>query len=185
MTQLLSDFAAGVPGAQERLFPVVYDELRGMAANKLRGERVGHSLTPTDLVNEAYLRLVDQRASWNDRAHFFRIAGRLIRRVLVDHARARGARKRGGDAEREPLSTVVDGRSLHARFDQLDVLALNEALEQLERESPSRAQVVELRFFAGLSVEETARAMDVAEITVKRHWKFAQAWLFARMNAGS
>lgn len=183
VTQLLSDFVAKVPGAEDRLFPIIYDELHGMAVRKLHRERPHHSFCPTELVNEAYIRLVRQRSSnWKDRAHFYSIAATIIRRVLVDHARARQADKRGGAARQVTLSTVLDGRTLHSRFHQLDVLALEEALTQLAEKSPPRAQVVELRFFAGLSVRDTASAMQVHEITVKRHWKFARTWLLSRMG---
>lgn len=186
ITRLISQSADGVDGAHEQLFAIVYDELHALAARKLRGERADFSLSPTDLVSEAYLRLVKQRSSrWRDRTHFFKVAARIIRRVLVDHARARNAQKRGGGAARRSMTTLVDGRSLHTRLARLDVLALEEALDALVRESPPRAQVVELRFFAGLSVAETAAVMDVHEMTVKRYWKFSQAWLFARMSEGA
>ena len=182
ITGLISGLASGTPGAHDRLFSVIYDELHGLAA-RVHRQSPNQSICPTELVNEAYLRLVRQRfGNLRDRGHFFCIAARILRRVLVDRARARNALKRGGDAERDRLSTLVDARSIHSRLHQLDVLALEEALEQLAEQSPSRAQVVELRFFAGLSVEETAEAMGVHEITVKRHWKFAQAWLAAKMS---
>lgn len=183
VTRLLSDFVAGVPGVQDQLFPLIYDELHRLAAHKLRGEARNHSLCATELVNEAYMRLAKQRASsWHDRNHFLKIAARIIRRVLVDHARSRNAAKRGGDAERQMLSTLVDARALGSRFDDLDVLALEEALGELAERSAIRAQVVELRFFAGLSVEETAEVLGVHAITVKRHWKFARAWLMKRLG---
>ncbi len=181
ITRLICAFSEGVPGAEERLLPLIYDELHGLAA-RLHREHPQRTLCPTEIVNEAYLRLVGQRYSdWTDRTHFFRIAAKIIRRVLVDHARARNARKRGGDARREELSTIVDASAIHSRFHQLDVLALEEALEALSKKSEPRARVVELRFFAGLSVREVAGAMGVHELTVKRHWKFAKAWLFSKM----
>ncbi len=182
LTRLIADSLEGVPGAEDRLYPLIYDELRGLAAY-IHGARPGDSLCPTEIVNEAYLRLTRQRGSnLRDRAHFFCIAARIIRRVLVDYARARNAQKRGGLAERTTLSAVVDARAIQPGLEQLDVLALEEALDELSAESPVRAQVVELRFFAGLGVRETADALGVHEMTVKRHWKFARAWLYARMS---
>lgn len=183
LTALIAASVEEEPGAQDRLYSLVYDELRGLAQRMDR--RPDHSLCPTEIVNEAYLRLVKQRyPNLRDRDHFYCIAAKIIRRVLVDHARARNARKRGGDAERKFVSTLMDVRNVDSKFHQLDVLALEEALDALAAESPPRAQVVELRFFAGLSVAETARAMGVSEITVKRHWRFAQAWLLAKMSDG-
>jgi RNA polymerase sigma factor (TIGR02999 family) len=182
VTRLIGNHVDADAAAAEQLFAVVYDELHGLAARKLRRERANHTLCPTELVHEAYLRLSQQRVgAWKDRAHFFSIAARIIRRILVDHARARNAKKRGGDVEREELSTIVDARAIHSKFHQLDILALEEALKQLAVKSPARAQVVELRFFAGITVAETAELMGVQPITVKRHWKFAQAWLLSRM----
>jgi RNA polymerase sigma factor (TIGR02999 family) len=183
ITRLISEYLEGDVQAGDRLFSAIYGELRALAVQQLRNEKPDHSLCPTDLVNEAYLRIAGQRTvEWADRAHFFRVAAKIIRRVLVDHARSRNARKRGGNARREALSTIVDARAIHSRLQHLDVLALEEALEQLSEKSPPRAEVVELRFYAGLNVEETARVMGVAGITVKRHWKFARAWLFSRMK---
>lgn len=182
ITELLSEFSRGVPGAEERLFPLIYDDLHRLAT-RIHRERPQDTLSPTEIVNEAYLRFANQGYSdWQDRTHFFCVAARIIRRVLVDHARAGQARKRGGDVERRNFSTTVECRAFHSPPHQLDVLALEEALDELSRKSGSRAQVVELRFFAGLSVRETARAMGIHEITVKRHWKFAQAWLLSRMS---
>ena len=185
ITELLSGIGGGDADVQERLFNLIYDDLHRMAAAQLR-KRPERSLCPTELVGEAYLRLVQQRfASVSDRTHFFSIAARVLRRVLVDHARARLAQKRGGDARQQVTSTLVDGRLLHAEFDALDMLALEEALNELGEMSERRASVVELRYFAGLSVAETAEAMGVAEITVKRQWKFCQAWLCARIAGDS
>ena len=182
ITRLISEFVAGVPGAQDRLFPLIYDELHGRAA-RIQRERPGETLCPTELVNEAYLRLVQQRfQGWQDRRHFLVFAAQVIRRVLVDRARARNAQKRGGGARQRSLATIVDARPLHDDMHQLDVLALEEALDELAENSPSAAQVVELKFFAGLSSREAAEVAGVHEITVKRHWKFARAWLLARMQ---
>ena len=182
ITALISASVEEVPGARDRLYSLVYDELHRIAAG-IQRQCPEQSLCPTEIVNEAYPRLAAQRYSnVRDRSHFYHIAATVIRRVLVDRARAQGARKRGGDLDREPLSTAVDARSLDSGLHRLDILALEEALRELERESPKRAQVVELRFFGGRSVEETAAALGVAEITVKRYWKFAQAWLRSKMS---
>jgi RNA polymerase sigma factor (TIGR02999 family) len=187
ITRLIGDLSGGSPEDREQLFNAIHDELHGLAVRELKAERPGHTLCPTALVNEAYMRLIQQRtAGVQDRTHFFCIAAKIMRRILVDHARARMSRKRGGDHERATrISTQFAEPSVHARFHQLDVLALEEALGELGRLSPPRAQVVEFRFFAGLSVEETARILEVHEITVKRHWKFAQAWLLARMTGSA
>jgi RNA polymerase sigma factor (TIGR02999 family) len=156
-----------------RLLPLVYDELRGLAAGYLQHERRDHTLQPTALVNEAYLRLVDQRASFESRGHFLAIAATAMRRVLVNHARDRGRLKRGGDAQREALE------SGHTIMDEpeLDLAALDDAMERLAAFDPRKVQVVEMRFFAGLSLEEIAAALGISERTVKREWQIARAWL--------
>lgn len=184
ITELVSAFVARIPGAQDRLFSIIYGELYRLAKHQLRRERANHSLSPTDLVNEAYLRLVNQRSSnCKNRDHFFRISATVMRRVLVDYARARKAQKRGGgEHHRRNLSTLVEAGVLHSECQPIDILALDQALEELSRKSAARAQVIELRFFAGLSLQETARIMGVHEVTVKRHWKFSRAWLFSKMK---
>jgi RNA polymerase sigma factor (TIGR02999 family) len=154
--------------------PLVYDELRRLAASYLRAERPDHTLQPTALVHEAYLRLVDQTTDWRNRAHFFGIAAQMMRRILVDHARRRQASKR--DPERLRVTAGV-AEVAASRNDAPDLLALDSALDALEHLDPRQAKIVELRFFAGLSVEETAEVANVSTATVKREWRTARAWL--------
>jgi RNA polymerase sigma-70 factor, ECF subfamily len=174
VTALLLAWRGGDDAALGRLVPLVHDELRKIARRCLRGEHAAHSLQATALVNEAYLRLVDARLmNWQNRVHFFAMSARLMRRVLVDAGRARGADKRGGDAVKVSLSEAL-GRS-----DDLghDVVALHDALEQLEQVDARKGRLVELRFFAGLSVEEAAVVLEVSPQTAARDWTFAKAWL--------
>jgi RNA polymerase sigma-70 factor, ECF subfamily len=174
ITELLLAWNQGDPRACERLMPVVYDELRRLARSHLRRERPNHTLQPTALVNEAYLRLVDQaRVNWRDRAHFFGIAARLMRQILVNYAEARHAAKRGGAGERLSLSAAEP----IAREPELDLTALDEALNRLEELDPPQARIVELRYFAGLTIEEIAEVMSISPATVKREWSTARAWL--------
>ncbi|MFG0282805.1 MAG: sigma-70 family RNA polymerase sigma factor [Phycisphaerales bacterium JB039] len=163
-------------GAAEELLPLVYDHLRAIAQRRMREERASHTLQATALVHEAFLKLVggSDGPSWESRAHFFRVAAEAMRRILIDHARKRKSAKRGGGAAPIPIS-VVD---LAAEHDPAQILALNEALESLEQEDARAAEVVKLRFFAGLSVEETAEAMGISERTCMREWAFARARLF-------
>jgi RNA polymerase sigma factor (TIGR02999 family) len=177
LTKLLRAWNSGDAGARDELVPLVYEQLRRQAARHLRSEAPGHSLTPTALVHEAFLRLVDADVTWKDRAHFFGIASRLMRQILVDHARAARAQKRGHGWCR--LSLHED--RLPEQRDE-DLLALDEVLTQLEALDPDQARVVELRFFGGLSVEETAEALGVSTATVKREWSLARAWLFQRIR---
>ncbi len=166
----------------ERLFPLVYAECRRIAERQLRHERVDHTLSPTALVHELYLRLVDQRRTdWQNRAQFFGIAAQLMRRVLVDYARSRSAVKRGGKnvLVSLPLDLADPRESAVA-----DVLALNEALDRLGDRDPDQRRLVELRFFAGLTVEETASVLGRSPRTVKREWQLARAWLFRELHAG-
>jgi RNA polymerase sigma factor (TIGR02999 family) len=180
ITGLLARWADGDGRAFEALMPIVYQELRRLADHYLRHERTAHTLQPTALVHEAYLRLSGIREMrLGSRSHFYGAAATVMRRVLVDHARQRGRIKRGGPSRQmvafeEAIDTPVDAR--------LDFLALDEALAALERIAPERARVVELRHFGGLSVEETAEYLGVAPTTVKRHWAFARAWLFHRLT---
>jgi RNA polymerase sigma-70 factor (ECF subfamily) len=175
VTQLLLEWGAGDRDALDRLLPVVFDELRRLAHSYLRRERADHTLQPTALVNEAYLRLVDQRGfTWQNRAQFFGIAANLMRQILVDHARKRAAEKRGGSDKRR-LSLTQAG--LVAHEPEVDVLALDEALGRLNEFDPQQARVVELKFFAGLTIEETAEVLNVSHATVEREWKLARAWL--------
>lgn len=161
--------------ATRRLLPLVYDELRALARAQLRHERPDHTLQPTALVHEAYLRLVGgNQPPWNDRQHFFRAAAEAMRRILIEHARKRRRAKRGGGLVRVELSGV----DLGVEQDPDRLLALDDAFRRLEQQDPEAADVVRLRFFAGLSVEETAQATGLSERTVKREWAFARAWLY-------
>lgn len=175
VTALLQDWSGGDRQALERLMPLVYGELRRLAGSYLRSERPDHTLQPTALVHEAYLRLIDQRkVVWKNRAHFFGIAAQMMRRILVDHARRRQAAKR--DAERFRVVSGTTGGAA-AEDDAPDLLALDSALDALERLDPRQARIVELRFFAGLTVDETAEVANVSSATVKREWRPARAWL--------
>jgi RNA polymerase sigma-70 factor (ECF subfamily) len=173
-TDLLLAWGNGDRAAFDRLVPLVSHELRQLAGKYLRREREGHTLQPTALVNEAYLRLVDlNRIQWQDRAHFFAMAARTMRRILVDHARARDNDKRGGGAQRVPLELALEISLTPERH----LVELDEALQRLEAVHQRKAQVVELRFFIGLSLEETAEALHISVDTVKRDWRFAKLWL--------
>lgn len=166
-------------GAIEELVPLVYDELHRLAAAYMRDERGSHTLQPTALAHEAYLKLVDEsEAGWRGRAHFFAAAARAMRQILVDHARARGAAKRGGGRERITLADAAGGPATAP----LDLLALDEALADLARLSDRRARLVEMRFFAGLTNEEAAEALGVATATVEKDWYLARAWLRRRLG---
>jgi RNA polymerase sigma factor (TIGR02999 family) len=179
VTALLIDWNKGDSRALDALLPLVYDELRRLAAHYLRRERPGHTLQGTALVHEAYLRLIDQsRVEWQNRAHFFGVAAQMIRRILVDHARAKKSAKRGGHAPKLTLDESIDvpqGRDI-------DLVRLDDALSDLERIDPQQARMVELRFFTGLSIEETAAALKVSPATVKRDWVLAKAWLFRELS---
>lgn len=180
LTQLLVNWSDGDSEALDKLMPIVYDELRRLASNYLRREHPGHTLQPTALVNEAYLRLVDQsQAKWQNRAQFLGVAAQLMRRILVDHARQHHAAKRGG-ADRQNLSlTNVDDI---AGKPEADVLAVHDALNELAVIDPQQSRMVELRFFGGLSIEETAAVLGVGHATVERDWKLARAWLRRRLD---
>jgi len=174
ITHLLKEWSDGDERALDRLTPLVYSELRQQAARYLRRERRNHSLQTTALINEAYLRLIDARnVHWQNRAHFFAIAAKLMRRILVDYARRRDAEKRGPSQIRLTLSDVV----AVVNETDVDVLAIDEALDRLAVIDPQQARIVELRFFSGLSVEETAAALGISPKTVKRDWSVARAWL--------
>jgi RNA polymerase sigma factor (TIGR02999 family) len=179
VTDLLKRWHAGDSGAFEALIAVVYKEMKGIARHLLRQERPGHTLDTHALVHEAYLRLVDQtRSDWNGRAHFFGAAANVMRRILVDQARRRLAAKRGGGARHEDLELAV----AVTEAPDLDVLALNEALDALSALDPERARIVELRYFAGLSLEETADVVGRSPHTVSRDWTAARAWLARRLG---
>ena len=178
VTSLLVAWSNGEKGAETRLIDAVYPELRQIARAHLRRERRGHSLPPTALVHEAYLKLVDQqRVQWQNRVHFFAVAARLMRRLLVDHARTRDAQKRGA-------SITVHLADIDPAADPPapDIVALDEALERLTALDPRQATLVELRFFGGLTVDEAAEAMDIAPITVKRDWALARTWLYRELR---
>jgi RNA polymerase sigma factor (TIGR02999 family) len=179
VTDLLVAWREGDRAALDRLVPLVHAELRRIAQNRLRGERPNHTLQPTALVNEAYLRLVDlTRVQWQNRAQFFAVAARLMRRVLVDAARELHAAKRGGGA----LRVTFDEALAVARGADHDLMVLDEALQALANEDPRKSQVIELRFFGGLSVEETASALGMSSDSVTRDWKFAKAWLRRQLD---
>ena len=174
ITELLVDWGQGDQAALDKLMPLVYDELRRLANNYLRKEAAGHTLQPTALVNEAYLKLVGQKTNWQNRAHFFAISAKLMRRILVDHARQRQAAKRGG-AEQHRLS--ITSAETIVKQPAVDLLALNEALDELAQMDQQQGRIVELKFFAGLSIEETAEVLGISHATVERDWKMARAWL--------
>jgi RNA polymerase sigma factor (TIGR02999 family) len=179
VTGLLLAWGKGDEAALERLIPQVERELRRIARRCMAGERAGHSLQATALVNEAYLRLVDaQHVQWQDRAHFLAMSARLMRRILVDWARAKQYKKRGAGAVRVTLTDALAASTEPAR----DLVALNDALEALAAFDERKSQVIELRFFGGLSVEETAAVLNVSPETVMRDWKFAKAWLLHEMR---
>lgn len=176
VTQLLIEWSTGNQKALDRLMPLVYNELHRLARNHLRRERADHTLQPTALVNEAYVKLIDQKhAKWQNRAQFYGVAAQLMRRILVDHARQRQASKRGG-ADQQRLS-ITTADQLHAKQPQLDLLALHRALEELKEFDPQQERIVELKFFGGLSNQETAHVMGIGHATVERDWKTARAWL--------
>ena len=180
VTALLIRWGEGDRSAMDRLMPVVYDELRRIAQRHFRRERPGNTLQPTALVNEVYLRLVDQRGvSWQSRAHFFGIAARLMRQVLVDRARSRRAAKRGGADYMLDLTDISD---VPDKSRPLDLLALDRALDGLASFDPQQGRVVELKFFGGLSIEETAEVMGTSPATVKREWALARSWLFRELS---
>jgi len=174
ITQALVELSNGDASAHDRLFPLVYDALRDLARRELRRERPDHTLSATALVHEAYLKLVQlERIDWKGRAHFFGVCAPVMRQVLISHARSRNAAKRGAGAAKLPLSDAL----AVAEERPEELLALDEALSRLEALSPRQARVVEARFFAGLSVEETAAALGISPATVKREWTAARAWL--------
>ncbi len=179
VTRLLDAYGQGDREAMQRLLPYVYDELRAIAQRHLRRERGDHTLNPTALVHEVYFRLVDQtRKGWNDRVHFYAVAATAMRRILVDYARARRAEKRGGGVAPIPLEQA--GELSAARADEL--VLLDDALERLAHFDARQARVVECRYFAGLTIEETAEALGVSPTTVKHDWALAKAWLYRDMK---
>ena len=182
LTALLVRLSSGETAALDELLPAVYDELRRIAHNQLRGERDEHTLRTTELVHEAYLKLVDHHElDWRDRQHFFAVAARAMRQVLVDHARQKVAAKRGGDAPEVPLDEVTLPRETKIE----ELIALDDALTRLADRDERAAQVVECRFFGGYTIEETADVLDVSRSTVKRDWRGARAWLNRELDASS
>lgn len=179
-TRLLLEACRGQRASVEALLPLVYDELKAIAAQKLRGERRDHTLQPTALVHEAFLRMVDQtRVQWQGRAHFCAVAASMMRRILVDHARAKAAEKRGAGRRELPLLETI---GLAKERNPVDIVALDDLLAELARLNERHARVVELRFFGGLNVEETAHTLGVSPATVKNDWRAARAWLLAQLS---
>src|ERR1017187_1924980 len=181
ISTLLRAWSGGDQSALERLTPIVYEELRRLARRYMKRERTGHSLQTTALVNEAYVRLVDyKRMQWQNRAHFFAVSAQLMRRILVDHARRRNLERSRGvqHVSLEEASMVGDGRDA-------DPVALDDAMNALARLGPRKVQVVEMRFFGGLSVEEIAEVLKISTVTVMRDWSTAKAWLYRELTAGA
>lgn len=179
VTRILEAWSGGDREALDRLIPLVYDELRRLAGRYLRRERSDHTLSPTALVNEAYMRLVTQSdVRWQNRAHFFGVAAQLMRRILVDHARGHLASKRGGGTRRLSLEDV------DSKFERpdLDLIALDDALHELAALDPQQSHIVELRFFGGLTIDETSEVVGVSPMTVKREWALAKAWLLRQVS---
>jgi RNA polymerase sigma factor (TIGR02999 family) len=179
ITQLLIDWNNGSPEAMEKLMPMVESELRRIAANYMRRERPDHTLQTSALVNEAYLKLVDQRqVRWENRSHFFALASQLMRRILLDHARAQHRAKRGGDA----VHVNLDDVAVISPEKSSDLIALDEALSRLQEFDPRKNRIVEMRFFGGLTVDEVAEVLGIAPVTVMLHWRLARAWLQREMR---
>lgn len=174
VTQMLH----ALPSRQDELYEFVYNHLKAIARNRLTGENHEKTLQTTALVNEAYMKLANQNSAWRDRRHFYGVAAEAMRRILIDSARSRKRAKRGGDIVHQPLT----GISLPACEWESDLLGLNEALTELERESPENAEIVQLRFFSGLTCEECAEVLETSLSTVERRWRFARAWLRTRMQ---
>ena len=179
VTQLLQAWSDGDRAALDKLAPLVQSELHRLARHYMGQEHRGHTLQSTALINELYLRLIDwQNVRWQDRAHFFGVSARLMRRTLVDHARRHHYRKRGGEA----IKVSLDEAAIISRERRADLVAIDNALERLAAVDPRKSQIVELRFFGGLSIEETAEALKISPITVTREWRSAKAWLRREMN---
>lgn len=175
ISRILQEWSDGGKEASEKLMPLVYEELRRQASRYMRRERIGHTLQATALIHEAYLKLIDQRdVNWQNRAHFFGVAAQVMKRILVDYAKARHREKRGGEAENLPLDearfVISDGKSV-------DLIALDEALTRFAEFDPQQAKIVELKYFAGMKIEEIAEALRLSPATVKREWNSAKAWL--------
>lgn len=178
---LVEGVRAGTPHAAEQLLPLVYEDLRAIAASMLRRERASHTLQPTALVNEAYIKMVGgERKSWDGREHFLAVAAMAMRQILVNHARSRNAQKRGG-GEVQPL-TFIEPVDDTDRASDIDILALDDALQALEREAPRLAKIVELRYFAAMSIQQVALVLDASERTINREWRVARAELAMRLK---
>ncbi|MGC2110320.1 MAG: sigma-70 family RNA polymerase sigma factor [Candidatus Korobacteraceae bacterium] len=184
VSQLLRAWSEGDQGALERLTPIVYKELHRLARHYMKGERPGHMLQTTALVNEAYMRLVDyKRMEWQNRAHFFAVSAQLMRRILVEHARRQNL-KRGGGVQHISLDEAAQLGGNLGEW-SADLVALDDAMNALARLDPRKVQVVEMRFFGGLSVEETAEVLEVSSVTVMRDWSTAKAWLYRELTGGT
>ena len=182
ITRLLSEWGSGDRAALERLTPLVYAELRRIASRQMQRERPGHTLQPTALVNEAFVRLAGgDGGTWQDRAHFFAVCAQVMRRILIDHARANARDKRGGGAQHVPL----DEAATYIQNQPVDLEALGDALQSLERVDPQKARIVELRYFTGLGIEETANVLNISAMTVRREWTRAKAWLYRDLSGGA
>lgn len=181
VTRLLKEWTGGDPAARDLLIAAVYDELRRIAQRHMRKEPTDHTLQTTALVNEAYLRLIEQETPWQGRAHFFAIAAQLMRRILIDHARARDTAKRGGHYGRTTLSDVADLAGARS----VDLIALDRALTALAEFDPRQGRVVEMRFFGGLTIQETAEVLGVSHTIVEREWSLARAWLRRELESAS
>ncbi len=180
ITQLLKQWSDGDAEVLDDLMPLVYVELRRQASGYLRRERSNHTLQPTALINEVYLKLIDQRdVKWQNRAHFFAIAAQAMRRILVDYARERKREKRGGAAENLPLDEAL---TIVSQEKSVDLVALDEALDKLAQFDERQAKVVELRYFSGLSIDETAEVLGVSNVTIRRDWNMAKAWLLQEIT---
>lgn len=183
LTTLLVEWRAGDKTALDRLTPLVYDEIRRIAHRYVHREREGHTLQTTALVHEAYLRLAgSQNVDWQNRAHFFAVTAQVMRRILIDHARRRRYLKHGGGAQRVAFETAIKDAVIMSQPRAAELLALDEALDELAKLDPRKSQVVQLRYFGGLSLEETAAVLEISLMTVRRDWRAAKAWLFRRMK---
>ena len=182
VTRILSQIQQGDSAAADQLLPVVYDNLRRLASQRMGMESPDHTLQPTALVHEAYVRLVnnDSDHSWESRGHFFSAAAEAMRRILVDHARRKQATKRGGELNRVAVMDIVE----NGRLNDGQLLALDEALSEFEELDPAKSRIVKLKFFAGMTIDETAKVVGISRATAQRHWAYARAWLFGKLTSG-
>jgi RNA polymerase sigma-70 factor (ECF subfamily) len=184
LTGLLIEWGQGDKAALDRLTPLVYDEIRRIAHRYVQREREGQTLQTTALVNEAYLRLAASTdISWQNRAHFFAVTAQVMRRILIDHARRRQYVKHGGEIQRVPFEAAISEAAVMSQPRAAELLALNEALDELAKLDPRKGHVVELRYFGGLNIEETAKVLDVSPMTVRRDWRAAKAWLYKEVKS--